>query len=113
MDNVITFPRQCKSVQRTRPIVEHEGCSTGYGYARRNRQNPLRQKLRRAEIAVVEVNKVDYRHSSDEIDMIRKGVEAARLLAEELARAAQPILRGDASGSTVNHQDQAKDDAVR
>jgi hypothetical protein len=113
-DNVVTFPGQFNASRQPQPLSEYEGCSTGYGYARRNRQNPLRQKLRKVEIAVVEVNKVQYQHSSQELELIRGGVEAARILADDLAHAAEPLLRKGAVPETKSTgNDQARTEAVR
>jgi hypothetical protein len=62
-NNIIKFPGQSKiRGEEQRALPAFTGCSTGYGYTRRNRQNPLRQKLQLVEIAVVEVNKVQYQH---------------------------------------------------
>jgi hypothetical protein len=109
--NIVKFPGHSKTRQEG-ASSDFTGCSTGYCYARRNRHNPLRQKLRKAEIAVVEVNKVQYQHSSKELEMIRAGVEAARMLAEELARAAEPILRVAPAARPIE-LDQTRADAVR
>jgi hypothetical protein len=114
MSNIIEFRGKSNAPRHTQPPVEYEGCSAGYGYARRNRQNPLRQKLRKVEIAVVEVNKVQYQHSADELDMIRQGVEAARVLAEELARAAEPLLRNCVASETKPEgRSETRADAIR
>jgi hypothetical protein len=92
-NNIIKFPGQSKiRDEEQRALPAFTGCSTGYGYTRRNRQNPLRQKLQLVEIAVVEVNKVQYQHSLKEREWIREGVEAARALVDELAHAAEPFL---------------------
>jgi hypothetical protein len=95
-DNIITFldRSQSKKGRAERPPVPeyNEGCSTGYAYARRNRMSPRRQMLRRAEIAVVQLNKVDYQHTDEELEYIRKGVEAVKALAEDIASAAEKVL---------------------
>src|SRR5437899_10726062 len=75
------------------------------GYTRRNRRNPLRDLWRKAEWALVEVNKIDHEHTSQQLDAIREGVEAARKLADDLAQAAAPFLQqktaGRANGEAV------------
>jgi hypothetical protein len=40
----------------------------------------------------VELNKVDYQYTSGELDKIRRGVDAAQALAEEMASAAAKVL---------------------
>jgi hypothetical protein len=113
-DNIVTFPGQFNASRQPQPLSEYEGCSTGYGYARRNRQNPLRQKLRKVEIAVVEVNKVQYQHSSQELELIRAGVEAARILADDLAHAAEPLLRNCVASETKPEgRSETRADAIR
>lgn len=92
MSNIIAFP----GARRPTANLDYETPSAvrpGYtGYARRNRQNPLRKLWRTAEFALVEVNKIDYQHNPRELEYIREGVEAARRLADELAIAGAKFL---------------------
>jgi hypothetical protein len=44
-------------------------------------------------MAFVELNKVDHDHTEDERQRICEGVEAARQLADEMARAAEQLLK--------------------
>lgn len=91
-DNVIKFPgRSAGRDQAQQPAFAAP--AVGSGYVRRNRRSPYRRLWYRTEMAFVELNKIEHRYTPDELEKIRKGVEAARTLAEEMARAAEPILR--------------------
>ena len=61
---------------------------SGPDVARRNRQNPYRKLWFRTEGGFVELNKINARYSDEEIERIKRGVEAARELADLMARAA-------------------------
>ena len=70
------------SEKRPSPSVE-----TGYyGYRRRKARNPLRLHVDHVRKAVTEANKLE--HDPDDVELIRRGAESARLLAVTLARAA-------------------------
>jgi hypothetical protein len=56
----------------------------GRAHPRRNSRNPLRVHLQRVSIAITEANRIDH-VDDDWIDRIRRGVEAVRALADELA----------------------------
>jgi hypothetical protein len=59
---------------------------------RRNRKSPYRRLWSRTEMGFVELNKINARYSDEEIERIKRGVAAARELADLMARAAAPIL---------------------
>jgi hypothetical protein len=56
---------------------------------RRHRRNPLRKQYQTLELAIVEANRDQ--HHPERLQYIRRGVEAARILAEELARIADRL----------------------
>jgi len=56
-----------------------------YGYRRRKARNPLRLHVDHVRKAVTEANKLE--HDPDDVELIRRGAESARLLADNLARA--------------------------
>ncbi len=89
--SVIEFPgsqkRNAKVVSNSR-VESSLAPWRGHAYPRRNSRNPLRALLRSTETAMVELNKIDYQLSPREIEQVRQGVEAARALADELARIA-------------------------
>ncbi len=61
-----------------------------------------------AEMAFVELNKIDHEHTPEEQEKIRKGVEAAQTLANEMARAAEgipPKQRRTNSGAMARRRD--------
>jgi hypothetical protein len=75
--DIIGFPR-------SRPIARHYVSAPEYEYAPRPRRfakNPLRQHVTVLSMAIVEANKL----------YIRRGVEAARILADELGRLADRL----------------------
>jgi hypothetical protein len=61
------------------------------GRGGRYRRNPLRRQLRLTSIAMVHLNKIDPQHTADDIEFIRRGVVAARVLADEIARLAAGV----------------------
>jgi hypothetical protein len=85
MTEIIKFPSRkslaAKEGRAESSPVHWMGTRVG-GYARRNSRNPLRNLLKVTETAIVELNKVDYRHTASEI--VREGVTAARVLADAL-----------------------------
>lgn len=77
---ILSFPR-------ARPIARHYVSTPQSEYERRPlrfAKNPLRQHVRSLSIAIVEANKLDEFIDGDALTWIRKGVEAARILADEL-----------------------------
>lgn len=71
------------------PGAEHSLPSVGrsyHGYRRRRARNPLQLHVDHVRKAVTEANKLE--HDPDEVELIRRGAESARLLADALARAA-------------------------
>ena len=67
---------------------------SGLAVVRRNRKSPYRKLWSRTEMGFVELNKINARYSDKEIERIKRGVEAARELADLMADAAAPILAG-------------------
>jgi hypothetical protein len=89
MSNVITFPgRSATMSEAARPLA----FAASTACAKRNRRSPYRKLWYTAEMAFVELNKVDRQHTERELEKIREGVEAAQTLAKEMARAAEGIL---------------------
>ena len=88
-------------------IIEHDGgvCSFRVGHKidphaisiqwvpEASAQAIVRQARRDAglELAIVEANKLDHEHCPEKLQYIRRGAEAARILAEELARVADRL----------------------
>jgi hypothetical protein len=84
---IISFPR-------SRPIARHYVSAPEYEYAPRTRRfakNPLRQHVTRLSIAIVHANKLDEFIDREDLKYIRNGVEAARILADELGRLADQL----------------------
>jgi hypothetical protein len=61
------------------------------GRGGRYKRNALRRQLTQASVAMVKLNKIDPQHTADDIETIRRGVVAARFLADELARLAAGV----------------------
>ena len=105
MSNVITFPgRSATVLEAARPLAfpARTPC------AKRNRRSPYRKLWYKAEMAFVELNKIDHEHTPEEQEKIRKGVEAAQTLANEMARAAEgipPKQRRTNSGAMARRRD--------
>lgn len=76
MTEVIKFP--------SRKSPPAQGRAESSARARRNRRNPLRYLLQLTEAAVVELNKVDYQHTAKEMETVREGMVAAKVLADDL-----------------------------
>ena len=76
------------SAKRPSPSASVE--TSYYGYRRRKARNPLRLHVDHVREAVTEANKLE--HDPDDIELIRRGAESARLLADTLARAAGGAL---------------------
>ena len=77
---IICFPRP-------RPIARHYVSTPESEYAPRPRRfakNPLRQHVTDLSIAIVQANKLDEFIDGEALEWIRKGIEAARILADEL-----------------------------
>jgi hypothetical protein len=77
---IISFPRP-------RPIARQYLSTAESEYAprpRRYAKNPLRQHVTRLSMAIVEANKLDEFIDAEALEYIRKGVKAARILADEL-----------------------------
>jgi hypothetical protein len=84
---IISFPR-------SRPIARQYVSMPEYEYAPRTRRfakNPLRQHVTRLSIAIVHANKLDEFIDREDLKYIRNGVEAARILADELGRLADQL----------------------
>ncbi|MBR1277737.1 hypothetical protein [Bradyrhizobium sp. AUGA SZCCT0283] len=89
MSNVLEFPGTRRSTENVSTAP-----SPRTSYQKRKRNSPFRRLWYTAEMAMVEVNKTENRHTPDEIEKIRRGVAAAQELADELSRAAKPFLTG-------------------
>jgi hypothetical protein len=77
---ILRFPR-------ARPIARHYASTPRSEYEPRPlryARNPLRQHVTALSIAIVEANKFDEFIDGDALTWIRKGIEAARILADEL-----------------------------
>jgi hypothetical protein len=84
---IISFPR-------SRPIARHYVSTPEYEYAPRPRRfakNPLRQHVTTLSMAIVEANKLDEFIDCEARKYIRNGIEAARILADELGRLADRL----------------------
>jgi len=82
------------SFRRPRPIARQYLSTAESEYAPRSRQyakNPLRQQVTRLSVAIIEANKLDEFIDAEALKDIRKGVEAARILADELGRLADRL----------------------
>jgi len=85
--DIIGFPR-------SQPIARHYVSTPEYDYTPRPRRfakNPLRQHVTMLSIAIVEANKLDEFIDGEALKYIRKGVEAAHILADELGRLADRL----------------------
>jgi hypothetical protein len=77
---IISFPR-------SKPIARHYASTPRSEYEPRPlwfAKNPLRQHVTSLSIAIVQANKLDEFIDGEALEWIRKGVEAARILADEL-----------------------------
>jgi len=81
MSEIIKFPSR-----ESLPAPEGR---TGRGG--RYKRNALRRQLTLTSVAMVQLNKIDPQHTADDIETIRRGVVAARVLADELARLAARV----------------------
>jgi hypothetical protein len=90
------FPPRAKSAAiisfpRSQPVARHYVSTPEDEYAPRPKRfakNPLRQHVTMLSIAIVEANKLDEFIDREALKYIREGVEAARILADELGRLA-------------------------
>lgn len=94
MSNVVNFPsaRRPTGNVRTAPPDGAVSPSSRYSYQKRNRNSPFRRLWYSTESAMVQVNKIEHRHTPEELEYIREGVAAARELADGLEQAAAAIL---------------------
>jgi hypothetical protein len=84
---IIRFPRP-------HPIARHYVSIPDEGHhsrPRRYAKNPLRQHVTRLSMAIVEANKLDEFIDCEALTYIRKGIEAARILADELGHLADRL----------------------
>jgi hypothetical protein len=58
---------------------------------RRYAKNPLRRHVTRLSMAIVEANKLDEFIDCEALKYIRNGIDAARILADELSRLAERL----------------------
>jgi hypothetical protein len=84
---IIRFPRP-RPIARQYVSIPDEDY---YPRSRRYAKNPLRQHVTRLSMAIVEANKLDEFIDCDALKYIRKGIEAARILADELGRLADRL----------------------
>ena len=92
MSNIITFPRGKVAPNTVRNPSFDYSRPAPQPLAKRSRLSPYRQNWRYTEMAFVELSKVDYAHTDKEIEYIRRGVEAAQLLAKDMTAAAEKLL---------------------
>jgi uncharacterized protein (DUF1501 family) len=97
VSNIINFPGSSESPVRQQKTVESAERSSDTKYQRASsKRNPLRRLYSQAGIAVTIAGKLHrgepLRANShfDEKEWLRQGAEAARLLADELARLVEP-----------------------
>ena len=69
---------------QTKPRFE---AATSYVYVVLSSRNPLRKHLNTLSSAIVEANKLNPPDPAESLEWVREGAEAARVLADELARA--------------------------
>jgi hypothetical protein len=84
---VIRFPRSRPIARQYVTIPESDYCPRSRRYAK----NPLRQHVTRLSTAIVEANKLGEFIDCEALKDIRKGIEAARILADELGRLADRL----------------------
>jgi hypothetical protein len=96
MNNIVTFPdSQARDRFRQKSHTDEKPMMLvpEPGWMRRLRfaKNPLRQHVTSLSIAIVEANKLDEFIDGEALKWIRKGVDAARILADELGSLADRL----------------------
>jgi hypothetical protein len=101
MSNILTFPGG-KAAPRAvgNPSFDYSR-PTPQPLPKRTRLSPYRQNWRYAEVAFVELSKVDHAHTEEEIAYVRRGVEAAQLLAKDMTAAAEKLLSKQRQTNTL------------
>lgn len=79
---IVGGPEKAPGAEHPLPSIGTDYC----GYRRRKARNPLRLHVDHVRKAVTEANKLE--HDPDDVELIRRGAESARLLADALTRAA-------------------------